>query len=75
MKWIWPLCWYYRIKQLEREADALITCVKHWREQSDRWEGLARGAAVAQCGMTAAYVSAVTAIAASYSQPQPDKQP
>lgn len=75
MKWIWPLCWYYRIEHLERENAILLISIDTYRKEAQRWEDVARGAAVAQCGMTAAYVSAITSVYGSLSSqlPQGDK--
>ena len=58
MSWVWPFNWYKHIKALEAQNAALL-------KEARRWEGVARAAAVAQCGITAAYVAAIGSLASS----------
>jgi hypothetical protein len=68
MKWIWPLSWYFRIKELERANIELLI-------KARKWEDVARAAAIAQCAMTAAYVSSAAAMCGSLSTYRPPQGP
>jgi hypothetical protein len=60
VKWLWPFSWYFGMKTAQAAA-------AHWKSEAERWEGVARAAAVAQCGMTAAYVAAIASLSSSLS--------
>ena len=56
--WIWPLSWYFRIRRLEIEVSAL-------KEMNRKLDAQMRAQAIAETSMTAAYISAVSSMAAS----------
>lgn len=59
--WIWPLSWYFRIRQLERERDA-------WKAVAEKWEREVRGAYFAQTSMAVAYSNAMASMASMVQQ-------
>jgi len=60
MKWIWPLNWYLRIRELEAKCTAL-------ERKNLELDAAFRAAAFQQTAMTAAYVAAVASISSSIS--------
>ena len=55
MKWIWPINWYLRIRQLESE-------VAHLQRKNLELDAALRAAAISQTALTSTYVSAVAAM-------------
>lgn len=58
MKWIWPISWYWRIRELEAQVATL-------KVRERELEARIRAQAIAQTSMIATYTAAVASIAAT----------
>lgn len=61
MKWLWPLSWKLRICELEMQNAALVA-------QNKELVHRLAGAAVAQASTIGMYITALSGMAATYSQ-------
>jgi hypothetical protein len=59
MKWLWPLSWYLRIKQLERERDA-------WKALAKKREAELISAYMSQSVMAGSYSAAIASIGSMF---------
>jgi hypothetical protein len=60
MKWVWPINWYLRIRELEAKCAAL-------ERKNLELDSAFRAAAIQQTAMAAAYVAAVASITSTLS--------
>lgn len=57
--WLWPLSWYYRIKELELHVELL-------KIKNKELDAAMRAEAISHTAMTATYVSMMNSMAADY---------
>jgi hypothetical protein len=61
MRWIWPISWYWRIRQLEAHNELL-------RAQNRKLNAQLRAAAIQQSSLASVYTSALASVAAMQSE-------
>lgn len=61
MRWIWPISWYWRIRQLKAENELL-------RAQNRKLDALLRAAAIKQASLATAYTCSLASVAAMVEQ-------
>lgn len=57
MKWIWPINWYWRVRQLEAENELL-------RAQNRKLDSNLRALAIQQASLAALYSSSMASVVA-----------